>query len=70
MRYVPNETANAALAIVINLMDVLTEKGLLGERESLQVLTNAMDDLEGYTVSNTDARRVIAEIMKARYRRS
>ncbi len=70
MQYVPNESANAALAIVINLMDMLTEKGLLGERESLQVLTNAMDDLEGHSVSNTDARRVIIEIMKARYRRS
>ncbi len=69
MQYVPNESANAALAIVINLMDVLTEKGLLGERESLQVLTNAMDDLEGNTVSNIVARRVIDEIVKARYRR-
>ncbi len=70
MQYVPNESANAALAIVINLLDVLTEKGLLGERESRTVLTNAMDDLEGHSVSNTDARRVIIEIMKARYRRS
>ena len=70
MQYAPSESANAALAIVINLMDVLTEKGLLGEGESVQVLTNAMDDLEGNTVSNIVALRVIDEIVKARYRRS
>ncbi len=70
MQYVPNESANAALAIVINLLDVLTEKGLLGKGESLQVLTNARDDLEGETISNIDARRVIDEIVKARYRQS
>ncbi len=70
MQYAPSESANAALAIVINLMDVLTEKELLGEGESLQVLTNAMDDLEGNSVSNIVARRVIDEIVKARYRRS
>ena len=70
MRYVPNESANAALAIVINLLDVLTEKGLLIEGERQDVLFRAVNDLKGRTVSNIDARRVIAEIRSARYGQS
>ena len=70
MRYAPSETANAALAIVINLADALTEKGLLDEGERLAVLSKALNDLEENTVSNNDARRVIEEITKIRYLQS
>ncbi len=67
MRYATNESANAALAIVINLLDVLTDRGVLEEGERANVLSAAINDLEGNTVSNNDAQRVIAEIWKARY---
>ncbi len=67
MRYVPNESANAALTIAINLLDVLKDKGVLEESERVKVLSAAINDLEGNTVSNNDARRVIAEIRQARY---
>ena len=70
MRYVPNESANAALAIAINLLDAVTKKGLLNESERLGVLSDAVNDLEGNTVSNNDARRVIEEITKIRYLQS
>ncbi len=67
MRYAPSESANAALAIAINLLDVLKDKGVLEESERVNVLSAAINDLEGNTVSNKDAQRVIAEIWKARY---
>ena len=67
MQYAPTETANAALAIVINLLDALTRRGLLPEIERERVLSQAVNDLEANTKGNNDARRVIAEIEKARY---
>jgi len=67
MQYAPSESANAALAIVINLLDVLTEHGLIGERQRRAVLSNAVNDLKENTVSNNDARRVLTDISKARY---
>ncbi len=70
MRYAPSESANAALAVVINLLDALTDKGVLEESERVNVLSAAINDLEGNTVSNNDARRVVAEIWKARYGQS
>ena len=67
MQYVPNQSANAALAIVINLLDVLKEKGLLDKAECLAVLKNSETDLEANTVSNQDARKVIAELIQGRF---
>ncbi len=67
MQYAPSESANAALAIVINLLDVLTEHGLIGERQRRAVFSNAVNDLKENTVSNNDARRVLTDISKARY---
>ena len=52
---------------MINLLDVLTDRGVLEEGERVNVLSAAINDLEGNTVSNNDAQRVIAEIWKARY---
>ena len=69
MQYAPTETANAALAIVINLLDALKDKGLLEENERSTVLSHAMNDLKANTKGNNDARRVINEIRQARYGR-
>ena len=69
MQYAPTETANAALAIVINLLDALKDKGLLEENERSTVLAHAMNDLKANTTGNNDARRVINEIRQTRYGR-
>ncbi len=67
MQYAPTETANAALAIVINLLDALKDKGLLEENECSTVLSHAVDDHKANTTSNAAYRRVIASIVHARY---
>lgn len=67
MQYVPNESANAALAITVNILDVLVEKGILAEDERINVLQHAISDVPGNTISNIEARRVIGEIAHQRY---
>ena len=68
MNYAPSESANAALSIAVNILDALTERGLLSKDQRLDVLDAAIDDLEGSTVSNSDARRVVKEIIQSRYK--
>ena len=68
MKYAPTESANAALSIAVNILDALTERGLLSKDQRLDVLDAAINDLGENTVSNEDARRVIKEIIQSRYK--
>jgi len=67
MKYAPSESANAALSIAVNILDKLTEKGLLSDSERRDVLDEAIADLEEKTTSNKSARRVISRIKLDRY---
>ena len=70
MQYPPAQSANAALAIALNLIDALKKKGLLDEAECLAVLVNSETDLQENMVSNIDARKAIAEIKQNRFSQS